>query len=196
MPLPTLLAVAVALAMDAFAVAVAAGMRLRRVSFAQTARMAGAFGFFQFAMPVAGWFLGAGVQQYIEAYDHWLAFLLLAFIGGRMLREAWPGRGQDQEKHAGRAADPTAGPALLLLAVATSIDALAVGLSMALLGQAVLFPAVVIGLVCFSLTALGVRLGRIMHSVAGDWGSRANALGGLVLVAIGANILREHGVFA
>jgi len=192
----TLLAIAAALAMDAFAVAVTVGMQLRCISVAQTLRMSGTFGFFQFAMPVTGWFLGASVQKYIEVYDHWVAFTLLAFIGGRMLKESWDKRGQNlEEECAVCPADPTKGTPLLLLAVATSIDALAVGLSMALLGQAVLFPAVVIGLVCFSLTAIGIHLGRIMCSVAGNWGNRANALGGLVLIAIGANILREHGAF-
>ena len=195
MDLIPLLALAVALAMDAFAVAVTSGMQLRCIRFSQVARMAGAFGFFQFAMPLAGWLLGVGVQQYIEDYDHWLAFGLLAFIGGRMLKEAWDKRGQNLDAECAPCADPTKGMPLLLLALATSIDALAVGLSMALLGQKVLFPALVIGIVCAALTALGIHLGRIMCSVAGHWSHRANAVGGLVLIAIGINILRDHGVF-
>lgn len=193
----TLMALAVALAMDAFAVSVTAGMQLRCVSFAQMARMALAFGFFQFAMPVAGWFLGISVQQYIAAYDHWIAFGLLAFIGGRMLRESWEKRDQDLETECAVCpVDPTRGMTLVMLAVATSIDALAVGLSMAILGEEVWYPALVIGLVCCALTAFGIHLGRIMCSIAGNWGNRANAVGGLVLVGIGANILREHGVFS
>ena len=194
MAFPTLLALALALAMDAFAVSVTAGMQLRCISVGQTARMAGAFGFFQFAMPVAGWFLGVGVQSHIEAYDHWIAFALLAFIGGRMLKESWDKRHQDIEEECSLCPDPTRGAPLLLLAVATSIDALAVGLSMAILGQEVLFPAVVIGLVCLVLTACGIHLGRVMCSLAGNWGNRANILGGLVLIGIGVNILHEHGV--
>ena len=195
MALPTLLAIAVALAMDAFAVAVTAGMQLRCISVQQVARMAGAFGFFQFAMPVAGWFLGIGVQKHIEAYDHWIAFALLAFIGGRMLKETWDKRNQNLDAECAVCPDPTKGMPLLLLAIATSIDALAVGLSMAILGQEVFIPALVIGFVCATLTATGIHLGRIMCSVAGHWGNRANAVGGLVLIAIGANILRDHGVF-
>lgn len=193
----TLLAIAVALAMDAFAVAVAAGMRLRNVSFAQTARMAGTFGFFQFAMPVTGWCLGHSVHGFISEYDHWIAFALLAFIGGRMLREAWTNRKRDTEAECAACPDdPTKGHQLLLLGVATSIDALAIGLSLALLGEAVFFPAVVIGIVCCAFTAAGIHLGRIMCAMAGAWGSHANAFGGLVLIVIGVNILREHGVFA
>lgn len=196
MAILTLLALAVALAMDAFAVAVATGMQLRCITLPQTVRMAGAFGFFQFAMPVAGWFLGVGVQKHIENYDHWVAFALLAFIGGRMLKEAWEKRGQNlEEECAVCPADPTKGTSLLVLAVATSIDALAVGLSMAILGQGVWFPAVVIGVVCAALTAFGIHLGRIMCSLAGNWGNYANIAGGLVLIGIGFNILRDHGVW-
>lgn len=192
----TLFALAVALATDAFAVAVTTGMQLRCVTFAQTARMALAFGVFQFAMPVAGWFLGSGAHKYIAAYDHWIAFALLSLVGGHMLKEFWKKRGRD---HAAECAvcpsDPTKGSALLLLAVATSVDALAVGLTMALLDQKVWYPALIIGLVCCMLTACGMHLGRIMCSLAGNWSNRANAFGGLVLIGIGVNILREHGVF-
>ena len=195
MAFPTLFALALALAMDAFAVAVASGVQLRCISTLQTVRMAGTFGLFQFAMPVAGWFLGFGLQQYIESYDHWIAFGLLAFVGGRMLWEAWSKRGMSAVEGDEKTGDPTTGPALVLLGVATSIDALAVGISMAILGQGVWFPAVVIGVVCFILTAAGLHLGRAVCSLAGNWTNRANALGGVVLVGIGLNILRDHGVF-
>ncbi|CAK7059140.1 MAG: putative manganese efflux pump MntP [Desulfovibrio sp.] len=192
----TLLALAVALAMDAFAVAVAAGMQLRCIRIPQTIRMAGTFGFFQFAMPVAGWFLGVGVQKYIEDYDHWVAFGLLAFVGGKMIKEAWEKRGNNpKEECAACPSDPTTGASLLLLGVATSIDALAVGLSMAILGQAIWFPAFVIGVVCAAITACGIYIGRAMCSFAGNWSNYANIAGGIVLIGIGANILREHGVF-
>lgn len=193
----TLLALAVALAMDAFAVAVAAGVQLRCISAPQTFRMAGTFGFFQFAMPIAGWLLGMGVHSYIEAYDHWIAFILLFFVGARMLKEAWDKRGLTPAKcaHEPDACDPTKGASLLFLGVATSIDALAIGLSMAVLGHGIWLPAAVIGIVCFLLTAVGMHLGRIVCSLAGDWTNRANVIGGLVLIAIGCNILREHGLF-
>ena len=190
----TLLMLAVALSMDAFAVAVASGVRLRCLGVPQTLRMAGAFGFFQFAMPVAGWFLGAGVERFIHEYDHWVAFILLAFVGGKMLKEAWDNRGKPVDICEAET-DPTKGMSLVLLAVATSIDALAVGLSIGVLGRPIWFPAIVIGLVCFVVTAAGMYLGKAVCALAGNWTNRATALGGLVLVGIGVNILREHGMF-
>ncbi|MDL2216305.1 manganese efflux pump MntP family protein [Desulfovibrio sp. OttesenSCG-928-M14] len=191
----TLLAIAAALAMDAFAVALATGLRLGCVSAGQVLRMAGLFGLFQAAMPLLGWLLGTGAQRFIEAYDHWLAFALLVFVGGRMIREAW------QTRHDGedcQSPDPTRGSALWLLALATSIDALAVGLSLALLGTGIVFPALVIGLVCFCLTALGMHLGCLACSLPGlgKLGAKANALGGLALLCVGVKILHEHGVFS
>jgi putative Mn2+ efflux pump MntP len=197
MSFPTLLVMALALSMDAFAVALAAGIQLPRVTAVHTLRMAGTFGFFQFAMPIAGWCFGTGIQRYIEAYDHWIAFALLGFIGGRMIKEAWDARGQDPKAECvPHPSDPTRGVRLLVLAVATSIDALAVGLSMSILGQGVFFPALVIGIVCCALTVCGIHLGRVLHALAGKLGNLANVFGGLVLIAIGVSILRDHGVFA
>ena len=184
---------ALALAMDAFAVAVSTGIRLQCLNVAQVGRMAGAFGFFQFFMPVLGWFLGFKVHTYIEAYDHWLAFGLLSFVGLRMLKEAWDSRNNADEDSC-TCADPTTGSTLLLLGIATSVDALAVGLSMALLNVDIWLPALVIGVVCFGMTAVGMYLGRWACQSA-SLGDKANALGGVVLVAIGVSILREHGVF-
>ena len=193
----TVFAIAVALAMDAFAVALTTGVRLRNVSSLQTLRMAGMFGGCQFAMPLIGWALGTGAQKYIEAYDHWLAFGLLAFVGLRMLREAWENRGKTDEDQCVQS-DPTRGKELWLLGIATSVDALAVGLSLALLKVGVWFPAVIIGLVCFAITASGLHLGKFICRIPGlgGLGNKANALGGLVLLAIGLKILHEHSVFS
>ena len=197
MNLSTIFIIAVALAMDAFAVSLATGVRLRHVSVSQTLRMGGMFGGCQFAMPVIGWICGVGAQQYIEAYDHWLAFALLAFVGGRMLRESWENRGKSEEEQ-GEQNDSTRGSSLWLLGIATSIDALAVGLSLALLQVDVWLPAVIIGIVCFVITACGLHLGTLACRLPrlGNMGNKANALGGFVLIAIGLNILHEHGVFA
>lgn len=186
-----LLALAVALAMDALAVAVATGLRLHCVTLEQTGRMAGIFGLFQAVMPVMGWLLGTKLQRFVEAYDHWVAFGLLAFVAVRMLREAWEMHTKGDEYEC---EDPTRGSTLLMLALATSIDALAVGFSMAILGVSVWMPALVIGFVCFVLTAVGMHLGRLVRC-SGKLGSVTNALGGVVLLVIGANILHEHGVF-
>ena len=190
----TVFAIAVALAMDALAVSLTAGIRLRCVDAGHTLRMAGTFGGFQFAMPIIGWALGIGAQKYIENYDHWLAFALLAFVGVRMLREAWENRGKPAEEC--KYADPTRGSSLWLLGIATSVDALAVGLSLALLKVDVWFPAVIIGVVCFCITAGGLHLGKLICRIPAlsGLGNKANALGGLVLIAIGLKILQEHGV--
>ena len=185
--------------MDAFAVALTTGLRLRCVDIKQTLRMAGMFGGCQFVMPVLGWLLGVRAQQYIESYDHWLAFALLVFVGGRMLKEAWEAGGEEEEACACK--DPTQGGSLWLLGIATSLDALAVGLSLALLSVDVWMPALIIGLVCFALTAFGMHLGRLACRLPGlrgldNLGNKANALGGLVLVVIALKILHEHGVFS
>ncbi|MDL2285360.1 manganese efflux pump MntP family protein [Desulfovibrio sp. OttesenSCG-928-F07] len=181
-------AIAIALAMDAFAVAIATGLRLR-CSLTQTVRMAGAFGFFQFAMPVLGWFLGLSVRSYIDAADHWVAFILLTFVGGKMLYESF--KGEDNED----CPDPTKGLTLLILAVATSIDALAVGISISILGADIWLPAAIIGVVCFVITAIGMHIGRMVVSENSTLAKKANIAGGFVLIGIGLKILIEHNVF-
>ena len=190
----TVFAIAVALAMDAFAVSLTSGIRLRNVTSNHTLRMARTFGAFQFLMPVIGWGLGVGAQKYIEDYDHWLAFALLLFVGGRMLKEAWDNRGKSAEEC--EYTDPTRSGPLLMLGIATSLDALAVGLSLAFLNVSVWFPAVIIGLVCFCITAFGLHLGKFICRIPrlSGLGNKANVLGGLVLIAIGLKILQEHGV--
>jgi putative Mn2+ efflux pump MntP len=178
-----LLALAVGLAMDAFAVSIAAGLSLAPVSLRQTFRLAFHFGLFQFMMPVLGWLAGQQLVAYISAYDHWVAFGLLALVGGKMLFDA------AREKESSYRVDPTRGLMLVTLSVATSIDALAVGLSMALMRDPVWTAAVVIGLVAAALSAVGIgfggRLGR-------RWGRRAEASGGCLLLAIGVKILVSH----
>ena len=183
------LAVAIALAMDAFAVSLSASASLGRVNVGHYFRMALTFGFFQFAMPVIGWMLGLSVKDWIEAWDHWIAFALLFFVGMNMLREAFFGDGEEECQ-----GDPSRGATLILLAVATSIDALAVGLSFSMAGISVWMPAIVIGLVCAMLTALGIRLGSALGR-SEFLGKKAAVLGAMVLIGIGVKILHEHGVF-
>ncbi|MBE1236744.1 manganese efflux pump [Phaeovibrio sulfidiphilus] len=183
-----ILILALALAMDAFAVALVTGLRMR-CNAAQTLRMALAFGGFQALMPLAGWFLGLTVRSHIEAFDHWIAFGLLGFVGFRMLKEAWEGHPPED------CSDPTRGMTLLMLAIATSLDALAVGGSLSLLNIDILTPALVIGAVCFAMTAIGLHLGRLVVRASTRLDRWANALGGLVLIGIGVRILFEHGVF-
>ena len=185
----SVLAIAVALAMDAFAVSVSAAATLPAVTWRHYFRLSFHFGLFQFLMPVAGWALGLSVRNYIEAWDHWIAFAMLALVGLNMLREAW--FGEEEESSSG---DPSRGLQLVMLAVATSIDAMAVGLSFAMLGVSVWWPAAVIGLVCAAITATGVKLGRLLGS-SSFLGNKASVLGGLVLTGIGLKILHEHGVW-
>ncbi len=181
------LAIAVALAMDAFAVSIAAGVTLKAVSLRQTFRLAWHFGLFQALMPIIGWSAGLTVRSRIEAWDHWIAFALLAFVAQGMLRSAIKGE-QEEETYK----DPTRGMTLVMLSVATSIDALAVGLSLSMINVSIWTPALIIGIVAGAFTTAGMHLGKAIGGMAklGRW---AELTGGVVLLTIGANILREHG---
>jgi len=180
----SLLAVALALAMDAFAVAIVAGLTLSPLTKRHVFRLAFHFGLFQALMPLIGWTAGTAVYRYIADVDHWVAFGLLSFVGGRMIFASFQ---SDEEARAGR--DPTSGWDLVILSVATSIDALAVGLSLAMLGLRILIPALVIGIVAGVITVLGMVLGRKIGTL---WGRRVEAAGGVVLIAIGVRILLQH----
>lgn len=179
----TILGIALALAMDAFAVALAAGGVLNPLTGRHLFRLGFHFGLFQALMPIAGWLVGIAVQQWISAYDHWIAFVLLAVVGGRMILEAF------DEKKDKAVSDPTKGFTMVMLSIATSIDALAVGLSLAMLGVSVWRPAAVIGVVAGVLTVIGMLLGRRLGD---NWGKRVEVCGGLVLCIIGLKILLEH----
>lgn len=177
--------VALALAMDAFAVSVGISLSLEGISKRQTFRLAFSFGFFQFMMPIIGWLAGQSILKYIQAVDHWVAFCLLLFIGVKMIYESF----RKREKREGVNTDPTKGLSLFTLSIATSIDALAVGLSFAALHESILYPAVVIGFVAFLMTVLGAKLGPPLGQVIGK---RAELAGGLILILIGIKILAEH----
>jgi manganese efflux pump family protein len=179
----TILGIALALAMDAFAVALAAGAVLNPLTGRHLFRLGFHFGLFQALMPIAGWLVGMTVQKWIVDYDHWIAFGLLAVVGGRMILEAL------DEKEDKATSDPTRGLTMVVLSVATSIDALAVGLSLAMLDVSVWLPAAVIGIVAGVLTVIGMLLGRRLR---GNWGKRVEICGGLVLCCIGLKILLDH----
>lgn len=183
----TIFGVAIALSMDALAVALATGIQLKTVSWRQTFRLAWHFGLFQAMMPVIGWSAGLSVRTYMAHYAHWVAFGLLAFVGGNMLKEAFA---KDAEQLPRK--DPTKGLTMVMLSTATSIDALAVGLSMSMLKISIWLPAAIIGLVALVLTAAGMHLGRIISAVP-RLCRYASAGGGIVLLAIGFKILIEHG---
>lgn len=183
MDILTLLFIAFALAMDAFAVSVSAGAWLKKANPRQTFRLAFHFGLFQFLMPVIGWFAGTGFSSLIGTVDHWIAFVLLAIIGGRMILSSLRKEAEEIRK------DVTKGWSLVSLSVATSIDALAVGLSLSMLRVHIVLPAIVIGVVAAGMSFLGVRLGeRASHSL----GPHVEFAGGVILVLIGVRIVVEH----
>jgi len=181
----SLIGLAIALGIDAFAVAIGVGIALPEVTGRHVFRMAWHFGFFQFAMPILGWALGRAALDVIADYDHWVAFGLLMAIGGKMIYESF-GKAKPSHPAGG---DPTRGWSLVTLSVATSIDALAVGLSIALLKVAIIAPSIVIGLVAGLMTMIGIRLGRRIGAL---FGKRMEAVGGLVLMAIALRIIFTH----
>jgi len=183
MDLITILGLAVALAMDAFAVALGTALTLPKMTGRHLFRLGWHFGLFQALMPIVGWLAGMSIQKWIVSFDHWVAFGLLSFIGGRMLWEATHPEEKSERN------DPTRGWSLMVLSVATSIDALAVGLTLAMLNVSIWFPSLIIGLVAGVLTIVGMLLGRRLN---GHWGPRVEILGGLVLIGIGIKILVEH----
>lgn len=170
---------ALALAMDAFAVALTQGARFRP-GLAGALAIALTFGVFQAVMPLAGWAIGAVAFEYVEAVDHWIAFGLLTFLGVRMLGGHV---GEDEAAHA------LTGKALLIAGVATSIDALAAGITLPTLDVAPWLAVGLIGLVTFALSGAGVMLGRVAGDRWGEWAERA---GGVILIGLGVKILAEH----
>lgn len=182
-----ILLIALGLSMDAFAVAVASGATMKRLHLPNALKMALFFGGFQALMPVLGWAAGLSLKAYITAWDHWLAFGLLAAIGGKMLYEAL--KIKEEEECGGPKTCPFDNGTLTVLAIATSIDALAVGLTFSVLQVSIVAPVLVIGLVTFVMSVAGVRLG----SVGGHFFEhKMEAVGGVVLIAIGLKILLGH----
>jgi len=177
----SLIALSVALAMDAFAVALAAGAILRPLTFRPCFRLAFHFGLFQAIMPVIGWLAGLTVQTFVATWSHWLAFFLLLAIGGRMIHQALTA-----EEGVPRTNDPSKGLNMVALSVATSIDALAVGLTLAMLDVVIWIPSLVIGLVACGFTVLGLFLGTRAGKL---WGKRVEVAGGVILIMIGLKIL-------
>jgi manganese efflux pump family protein len=183
MHLATILFIAIGLAMDAFAVSVVVGSVYRQLHVKQALRMALFFGGFQAVMPVIGFLAGLGLKEHIAAYDHWVAFGLLTLVGGKMIYESL------KIEAAQRNLDPCNLLVLLALAVATSIDALAVGITLSLLVASIALAAAIIGLVTFGLSYAGVTIGKRFGHVCE---SQIEVAGGLILIGIGVKILVEH----
>jgi putative Mn2+ efflux pump MntP len=179
------LSIALALAMDAFTVAVGISLKPEERGLRQTTRLSVSFGFFQFMMPILGWLAGTKILPLIQAIDHWVAFSLLLLIGCRMIYLSFRSQNVPQN----RRSNSSRGWSLLILSIATSVDALAVGLSFAAIGAKILYPSVIIGVVAFFMTFLGAKLGPVLGQIVGR---RAELLGGIILVLIGIKILTDH----
>ena len=182
-----LLLIAIGLSMDAFSVSICKGLTTKQFSWRMALVCGLWFGFFQALMPIIGYFLGAQFQEMIEAYDHWIAFGLLFLIGANMIREAVWGKEESQDGSLGF-------KTMLLLAIATSIDALAVGVSFACIRVKLWSSVIVIGLTTFAFSVLGVKIGNVFGS---KYEKSAEIIGGIMLILIGLKILLEHlGVIA
>lgn len=181
-----LILIAVGLSMDAFAVSVCKGLSVKKLSVKHAALVGIYFGGFQFLMPVVGWLLGYRFEHMITSVDHWIAFVLLAIIGGNMIKESF--------SKAEELNDDFGFKTMLLLAIATSIDALAVGITFAFLEVNILPAAGLIGVTTFLLSAAGAYIG---HAFGAKYKSRAELAGGVILILIGLKILLEHlGIIA
>jgi manganese efflux pump family protein len=183
MSIATLFLLAVGLSMDAFAVAVCKGLAMQRLTLKSIFTVGAYFGIFQAGMPLLGYFLGSTFESRVVAIDHWIAFILLGAIGVNMIRESL---GKDEEK----VADASLSfKTMLILAIATSIDALAVGITFAFLHVRIFYAVTFIGVVTFLLSMLGVKVGNLFGV---KYKSRAELAGGVVLIVLGTKILLEH----
>lgn len=178
----TLLILAVALAMDSVAVSIAIGSKYRDLLLQRTLFVAAVFGFFQGAMPVAGYFIGITFAEYVQSFDHWIAFVLLVGLGAKMLYEAYKNEFDEE-------VTDLSNKTLITMGIATSIDAMAIGVTFAFLQTDILTAASVIALVTFALCVVAVYIGKKLGSLLE---SKAEMLGGIILIGLGCKILVEH----
>jgi putative Mn2+ efflux pump MntP len=183
MELLSIILIAVGLSMDAVAVAVSFGITRKSINFSDATTIAFWFGGFQALMPLLGWLVGFTLKELITDIDHWIAFFLLLIIGARMLYESFFGKEKDIPINSLNIGT------LLLLSIATSIDALVVGMSLALINVPIITPIIIIGCVTFILSHIGVFLGK---KVGQFFARKVGVVGGLILIAIGTKILLEH----
>jgi putative Mn2+ efflux pump MntP len=200
MDILSIILIAVGLSMDAFAVSITNGIIIKDFKVSDALKVGLYFGVFQALMPLAGWLAGSQFKDYIISIDHWIAFVLLAFIGGKMIREAYSNDSKTNESAEGiseaaisvletEKEDPLRMGRLLVLAVATSIDALAVGISFAFLNVSIIWAAFVIGSITFVICVAGVFIGKRCGCL---FQKKAEIVGGLILICIGLKILLEH----
>ena len=205
MNITTIVLTAFALAMDAFAVSVTKGMTLKNLTKAIAIKIALFFGVFQAAMPLIGWLLGISFQGYIKAIDHWIALILLSILGGKMIYEFYESRkegtseNEDTESEVSTTLEgeennkyEISNKELTTLAIATSIDALAVGISFAFLNVDIVSSSLIIGIITFIVCFIGVIAGKKIGAIFKDY---AELIGGIILILIGINIFNEHTGF-
>jgi len=179
----TIVVIAVGLAMDAFAVSIVSGATYKKLHVRHALRMAGFFGGFQALMPIIGYLAGMTVREYASAWDHWIAFGLLAGVGGKMIYESFKIEEAEKQRN------PANIIVLLILSVATSIDALAIGVTLSMVANAVVTAAIIIGVITFGLSLVGVYVGkRFGHFFE----NKIEIAGGLILIGIGVKIVLEH----
>ncbi|MFO7882659.1 MAG: manganese efflux pump MntP family protein [Kosmotogaceae bacterium] len=176
-----IIAIAIALAMDAFVVSICLGISNKDITAQRVFNVSLSFGFFQAFMPIIGWYLSFSFGKYIKSFDHWIAFLILAFIGSKMIFEAL----KEQNRKTTKVILAT----ILLLSIATSIDALAVGVAFAIIDRAIFTPAVIIGIVAFCFSVIGIKGGSFFGK---HFRKGTEIFGGLILILIGVRILIEH----
>lgn len=172
--------IAIGLALDAFAISLSLGTLGPPGGFRAALRLSSHFGLFQFLMPIIGWFVGLNIAPLIYTFDHWVAFILLSFVGGRMIYQSF-----NKSKKILKD-DPSKGFSLILLSLATSMDALVIGLSLAMLNLDIWYPAVIIGLITAFLSLIGIRIGKVLGK---KYGKIMEIFGGTILLGIGLKIL-------
>lgn len=183
----TVLFIAVALSFDSFAVSLGCGVIESRISFWHAMKIAGIMGIFQGLFPVIGFYLGYSIHDYVESFDHWLAFVLLGFIGAKMIVESLHSDKENRKKNILK------NSVIIAMAVGTSIDAMAVGISFAFIYKKIWFEALIIGVITFLASMIAIRIGK---SAGQRLGSLIERIGGILLIAIGVKILLEHTVLA
>ncbi len=183
MELLTILLIAIGLSFDTFAVSVSSGLILRKIEFLDACKIAVTLAVFQALMPVLGWLAGSGIKDYAEDFDHWIAFGILSLLGGKMIYESFNTDPED------RSFNPLDIKIMIGMAIATSIDALIVGFSFALLNYKILLSVGIIGVVTYIVAMLGMLFGK---KIGARMGRRMEMLGGVMLIIIGLKILIEH----
>ncbi len=182
----TLIFIGLGLAMDALAISISNGISKKNFSIKDSIRQSFYFGGFQFIMPLIGWGLGTNIRQYIEVFDHWIAFILLLIIGVNMIKECFDEDIQDYEVYY------IDRKTIIIQAIATSIDALAIGISIAILNVNIIYASSIIGVIAFIFSFFG---GIIGNSIGDILNKKAEIIGGIILIIIGIKILLEHTIF-